>query len=477
MRKSKVVALSAIMLATIGIGVGTLTSCGGNFDGVMIWGPIEHEQLYLEAVEKFKESHPEFKAEVKFGPQGDAGAYANVSVDPQSAGSIVTFPNDQLANLKRIGALSKLSNENTKWIKENHSVASCESGKIGDSYYAYPLSADNGFVFVYNKDAFVGTSVWDEQKDGLKDGYTFRDLHKALDEKEKQNEKWKDALCIWPSGSAWYESGVFFATGGDYSVTYDEKGEQKSADCWFGYKEENGVKNFDSGLEAINCMLNTFTTEDGKVSKHFIYSDDTNPAYNDIVSIHTQADSPTPLAGIITWNNPILKEKWGENYRADVLPTLVSDSVQLGGQKKEYTWKSFSGFKLLGVNPYSEFARKSPENLTMLHELAKYLADVDASIARYEASGMGPSNNVAQENEQIKNDTWLTALNKQYNLNEGTGFRVQDSTPSNFWTPIGNFGLSLFKSVAEGEKGYFDTVLNAKRTLTSLQADIVSAAK
>ena len=164
--------------------VAAVSSCGsGKFEGVMIWGPVEHQELYLNAVAQFKKDNPDFTAEVQYGSQGDAGAYANLAVDPESGGSIFTFPNDQLINIRRIGAIAKLPAANATWIKENNVLPACEAGKIGDDYYSYPISADNGFVFVYNKDAFVDTAVWDSAADSLKEGYTFRDLYSALDER------------------------------------------------------------------------------------------------------------------------------------------------------------------------------------------------------------------------------------------------------------------------------------------------------
>ncbi|MFA6755205.1 MAG: extracellular solute-binding protein [Bacilli bacterium] len=233
--KIKLMALASAGIIALSL-TASLTSCGDStFKGVMIWGPAEHEELYLNAVEQFKKDNPTFTADVKYGSNGDAGAYGNLSVDPQSGGSIFTFPNDQLVNIKRIGAIAKLGSEDTAWIKANHVNSACEAGKIGDNYYAYPVSADNGFVFVYNKDAFVGTDIWDSDADNLKEGYTFRDLYAALDQRGTQSghEKWADGLAIWPSGSAWYESGCFFAAGGDYSVKYNEKGEQEGATCNF----------------------------------------------------------------------------------------------------------------------------------------------------------------------------------------------------------------------------------------------------
>ena len=162
--------------AAAAIGVGTaasLTSCG-SFEGILFWGPSEHEALYKALWNEFVEANPEYAdIEFQYGNKGDAGAYDGLAVDVQSGASIYTFANDQLANIVRIGGAAALPDADAKWIEENHTQAANDAGKIDGKYYGYPVSADNGYVFCYNKEAFEGTSVWDEEADNLKEGYTF----------------------------------------------------------------------------------------------------------------------------------------------------------------------------------------------------------------------------------------------------------------------------------------------------------------
>ena len=92
--------------AAAAIGVGTaasLTSCG-SFEGILFWGPSEHEALYKALWNEFVEANPEYAdIEFQYGNKGDAGAYDGLAVDVQSGASIYTFANDQLANIVRIG--------------------------------------------------------------------------------------------------------------------------------------------------------------------------------------------------------------------------------------------------------------------------------------------------------------------------------------------------------------------------------------
>lgn len=484
MKKTKL--LMAFAAAAIGVGTAaSLTSCG-SFEGILFWGPSEHEALYKALWNEFVEANPEYAdIEFQYGNKGDAGAYDGLAVDVQSGASIYTFANDQLANIVRIGAAAALPDADAKWIEENHTQAANDAGKIDGKYYGYPVSADNGYVFCYNKEAFEGTSVWDKETDNLKAGYTFRDLYKALDEKGLDKETgydWSNGLVLWACGSAWYESGVFFGTGGDYSIKFDSEGKQESAECWFGYTEdESGNKDYTIGLEAARCMVNSYTNEDGSISKHFMYSDDEKPAYNDLVSKYI-AEKSRPLAGVVSWNNgAVFESKWGDNYRATVLPTLEAKTKQLAGDGTKYTWKTFGGYKLMGINPYSAFARKDPQNLTILRELAQFLTGYEASMDRFEASGLGPSNLEAQQNEAVQASPFLSALADQYALtnDEGKniGYRVQDSTPTNFWDPVAAFGKNLYEKISTGKDDGYGSEESIKPTLERLQLDIESATK
>ena len=228
-------------------------------------------------------------------------------------------------------------------------------------------------------------------------------------------------------------------------------------------------------------MLNSYTNEDGSISKHFMYSDDQTPAYNDLVTQYI-ANKDKPLAGIVSWNNgAVFGENWGDNYRAAVLPTLESKTAQLGGTGKEYTWKTFGGYKLMGINPYSAFARKDPENLNILRELAQFLTGYKASMDRFNATGLGPSNLEAQQDEKVQESPFLSALAEQYALTDAEGnnigYRVQDSTPTNFWDPIAAFGKNLYEKTRAGADDGYGSEESIKKTLETLQSDIVSATK
>ena len=67
---------------------------------------------------------------------------------------------------------------------------------------------------------------------------------------------------------------------------------------------------------------------------------------------------------------------------------------------------SFGGYKLVGVNKYSKAQFSS-------HVLALYLTSADSQLQRYKTRGLIPTNTEALEDNEIKNDPALKAINDQ----------------------------------------------------------------
>lgn len=513
MKKSLCIILAVLLVA---VAVVTLVACnneeGGEEKAILIWGPAEHESIYLKYANQFKEEHAEALAGYKFQYEGsgDAGAYAAMNIDPQRGAAVYTFANDQTANLRNLSALAVLNEEQLAWSRGHNSATAVESTKLGDKYVAYPLQADNGYFMYYNKDAFKGTSVWDEANDTLKAGYTFRQLYAALDERATQpgGEMWAKGKVTWAMGDSWYMSGVFFSVGGDYEVIYDNKGAQIGADCWFSYTLPEGKKGWQNGdytvgYDAFQAAKNTITVSntDNTVNPHFAYTDGDKQGLNDYIDLHTNPDNQAykdaPLAAAVcgTWKAKVLSDAWGDNYGATVLPTLETDDGEL------FQMKNFAGYKNLGVNPLcgyisdgKDYADKQAR-LALMHELAQYFCGKEISLERHAATGAGPASLTALEDPEIKADLALIALNKQYELvckypmnysvaalrgqpvGNGVGYRNQDSVPANYWTPIQEYGQLMFTEFSSGKLDKFSTEAAIKDKLADLQASIAKAAQ
>ena len=414
-----------------------LSAC--NTKVIMIWGPGDHEDIYMEYLRQFEKDHKDELAGYTFqyAGSGDAGAYSAMSTDSSTVG-VYTFANDQMANLINLNALAVVSGDNLKWSEEHNIKAAYDATQFSDGkYYAYPLQADNGYYLYYNKAAFKGTKV--AEADGtLKDEFTFRDLYAALDETTQTSTytdaagktvtaNWRNSIITWPLGDSWYASGVFFAVGADYYVEYDSNGKQTdNTEAWFGWTNEKDPTNKDVdlydyqiGMNAYQCLKNTFTNKDGSVNSHYMYSDGASFPLNDYITYYTDVNDAqhwgkTPLAAVVcgTWKAQELQKAWGDDYAATWLPIVENDAGQ------RFAMKNFAGYKHMGVNPQCDFVINAGDDafahLTLLHKLAQYLSGPDISVARYKATGAGPANLDALKNEEIAKDAALAALNKQY---------------------------------------------------------------
>jgi arabinogalactan oligomer/maltooligosaccharide transport system substrate-binding protein len=504
MKKKNVFAMVSL-LALVAAGA-SLSSCGSKSETFMIWGPEEHRDLYTQLGEEFKKANPDFPGTFAYAANGDAGAYSNMSIDPEAGASVYTFANDMLNNLNRLGALAPLLGDNLTWAQGKNNAASVEAGKIGGKYYGYPVQADNGYYMYFRKDVFKDTDVWDSTTQSLKAGYTFRDLYKAIDAKAATDTSLKDAKVTWAIGDAWYVSGAFFAVGGNYNVTYDDKGTQTAAKCWFSYDADVDAAGTTciNGLNASYGMLNTITDaptsgrKGTKLNSHFMFSDGDKQPLNDNISKYASKDETknnrTPLVAAVcgTWKAKEIKTFWGDDYAATFLPKLEC-------YDGDYQWKNFCGFKLMGVNPLSTFAAKDDVHLAWAHKVAQFMSDKESQLLRYNSTGAGPSNLEALQDDAVKSDVALKALNAQYDyvcnypnttqvvdkagasqagkaIDNGLGFRIQDSVPANYWTPLASFGNNLYNEVKTGTFDKFRTDGNIRRTTNQLQADVQAAA-
>ena len=479
---------------------------------ILVWGPGDHEELYMQFLNKFAEEHKEQLGgyHFEYAGSGDAGAYGAMNIDPTTGAGVYTFANDQMANLRNLGALAEIRGDNLAWSKENNDPDAVDATILGANadgtprYYAYPLQADNGYYMYYNKAAFKGAPFADSN--GLiNKPYTFRDMYEWLESKSDTVEadgvtNWHNGLVTWAIGDSWYVSGVFFSVGGDYDVQYDSNGKQKSAECWFAYHDTPADwrdEDMTIGFDAYECLKNSITDANGKVSSHYLYTDGDKAGLNDFIDTYSNKGDPLykdegPLAAAVcgTWKAKQLRTAWGDDYAATVLPMLETDDGEM------FQMKNFRGYKHMGVNPMCKFAQESAENLALLHELAQYLCGLEPSIARYEATGAGPALKAALQNEKVASDAALTALNNQYNIvcnypanysnkdlvgkpiGNGKGYRDQDSVPANYWTPIQQFGNALYNELSgKTALSKFKDEDTIRKALQDLQAQIRDAAQ
>ena len=306
-------------------------------------------------IENFKAAHPDNNYTINVGVQTEGDCSKVVLNDPTAAADVFTFADDQFNSLLNGGALQQVLDGADDVIANNtpESIAAA-TGNDGN-LYAYPATADNGYFMFYNKEYFT--------EDDVKSFNTMLDKAAAAGK-----------YVGFPMSNAWYFYSWFKGAGLEMRVT------------------EDGVTN--------TCNWNaTDTPITGVQVVEALLAIASNPGFK-------EADSDPFVAGVKdgsiiagvsgTWNANVAAEAWGDNYAATKLPTYT-----VAGQ--EVQMASFSGFKLVGVNPYSE-------NLGAAMDFAAFMTNEESQVSRFAMRRQGPSNTKALASEVVQAEPAIAAI-------------------------------------------------------------------
>lgn len=326
---------------------------------------------------------------------------------------IYCFAQDQFSRLVEGGALSKLGVKASEFVKENNTAASAAACASGSDYYAYPLTADNGYFMYYNKEVITDESHLDSLEDLIQDcedaGYNF---------------------SMETNTSAWYLASFFMAYDKDMKQlchsnwTTDEKGKFTGVDDT--YNSDNGV----IASRGIQKLVKSTASHSSSTT--------------------SDLDAATKSAVLVsgTWAYTDVKNILGDNMGVAPLPSFTVDG-------NKYHMGSYTGYKLMGVKPQSDAVKASN-----LHKLAQYLTGYDGQMQRLKEAGWGPSNKKAQESDEFKNNPALSALAIQ-----NTYATTQGQIHGSWW--------DIAKVIADGLKeAETDNVTQIKAVLQKYEDDI-----
>ena len=137
----------------------------------------------------------------------------------------------------------------------------------------------------------------------------------------------------------------------------------------------------------------------------------------------------TLVAGVNgTWRANDAAEVWGDNYAACKLPTYT-----LNGEQVQMA--SFSGFKLIGVNPHSS-------NVGAAMLLADYVTNEENEILRFQQRAQGPSNTNALAAASSPALTAVVAQSEYANLQRVGG---------NYWASAETLGQICVNGNPDGK--------------------------
>ena len=357
-----------------------------------VWGSQEDQAMLKEMCNAYAAANPDKNYKFLYGVQSESDAADKVLNDPESGPDVFAFASDQINKLIQAGALARIGGAILDDIKAVNSPESIDAATVTISgeerTYAYPMTGDNTFFLYYDSSKLTAEDV--------------KSLDRMLEVAAETGKQ--VAFKLYDDG--WYLSSFFFADPElYYKVTYSDDLTESSVSI--NYDNANG-------LEVMKALRSYFA----------------NPALSanvDDSKIIAGIQSGTIIAAVSgTWNKTQIEAVWGDNMAVAVLP-----SATIGG--KQIALNGFFGYKLIGVNGYSQ-------NKGEAHKLAQWLTNEQNQLLRFQTRGFGPTNKVVKASAEVQNDKVISVV-----LQQSEYFRTQKGVPGAYWTPM----ASLTKQFAD----------------------------
>ena len=353
-----------------------------------VWGAEEDEALLQELFDSFQ-SHYAGQAsfQITYQPQSESNCKDALLGDLEGGADVFAFADDQVAALAAAGGLDPIENEAS--VRNASLPAAVEAASVGNTLYAYPLTADNGYFLYYNKAYFTEQDV--------------QSLDQML-EIAAQAEK----LIAMDWSSAWYVYAFFGNTGLEVGL---------NEDGLTNYCTWNSTDNPIRGTDVARAMLDIVAS----------------PAFANRPDAEFLAGvrDGSVVAGISgVWNAVAIEEAWGDNMGAAKLPTYTCAGRQV-------QMASFSGCKLIGVNAYSQH----PE---WAARLAEWITSEENQRLRFELRGQGPANINAANSQEVQSSLAIAALLEQSNYSQ------LQRVGGKFWDPVSEFSTSMAQGNPSG---------------------------
>lgn len=346
-----------------------------------VWGAEEDEALLSEMIESFKANYAEMADfDITFVAQSESTCKDTLLGDPEAGADVFAFADDQLMVMVAAGVLEEVPDADN--IKAANVEGAVSAASVGDTLYAYPMTADNGYFLYYNKAYFSEEDV------------------KTLDamlEVAAANEK----KIVMDFSSGWYLYSFFGNTGMEVGLN------------------EDGISNY--------C---TWNATDGDIKgtdvAEAMLAIAENPGFasmedGDFVAGVKDGSVIAGVSGV--WNATALEEAWGKNYGAVKLPTYTCAG-------KQVQMASFAGYKMLGVNAYSA-------NKEWAEKFAEWITNEENQTLRFEKRGQGPSNTKAGASEEVSKSPAIQALISQ------SQYASLQRIGAAYWDPVSEFGKTM----------------------------------
>lgn len=353
-----------------------------------VWGSEEDEALLKEIFSTFQDHYrDQANFQITYQAQSESSCKDALLENLEGGADVFTFADDQVAALAAAGALEPL--EQAENIRAANLPASVLAASVGDTLYAYPLTADNGCFLYYNKEYFSESDI--------------KSLNRMVEIAAEQ-----ERLVTMDWSSAWYVYSFFGNTGLEVGV---------NDDGLTNYCTWNRSDGPIRGIDVAQAMM------DLAASPGFASRTDTE--------FLKGVQDGSVIAGVSgVWNDVAIQEAWGEHTGASKLPSYTCKNQQV-------QMASFSGCKLIGVNAYSQYPQWSAR-------LAEWISNQDNQTLRFERRGQGPSNINAANSPAVQESPAIAALLAQ------SEFSQLQRVSGKFWDPVAAFAESMAKGNPSG---------------------------
>lgn len=332
-------------------------------------------------IESFQEEYAnEATFEITIVDNPDADTKKNLLGDIHNGADVFPMPDDQLYGMIAAGALSPVVDADT--VRSENLEDAISAASYNDILYAYPFSADNGYFLYYDKNYFTEEDV--------------KTLDRIL-EVAAENEK-KFSMEF---DSGWYLYTFFGLTGLEFGINDDGV----TNHCNWN-STENDIK----GVDVTEALL-SITSNPGFLSQ----PNDT------LVDGIRSGEVIAGIGGI--WNAVDIAKIWGDDYGACKLPTYTCAG-------KQVQMSSFTGYKMMGVNAYSE-------HTDWAHKLAQWLTNEENQTLRFVEISQGPSNKKAASSDAVSQVPAIVAVIDQSQY--GTLQRVGNS----YWDACSSYAKTI----------------------------------
>ena len=352
-----------------------------------MWGAEEDQELLRTIADNFIKEYGNYggKITINLGTQSESTAKDTVLTDPTAAADVYAFADDQLNELVQAGALQEVQ-LNADDVKSRNTAASVDAATVNGKLYAFPLAADKGSFMFYDKSFFT--------EDDVKSLDTMLEKAAAAGKKVSMDV-----------ANGWYLYSFYAGAGLNLNLADD------------------GVNTVCNWNEAPGADVTQAVIDICKNPGFIALKDE---------EFTGKLKDGTLVAGVNgTWRANDAAEVWGDNYAACKLPTYT-----LNGEQVQMA--SFSGYKLVGVNPHSA-------NVGVAMMLADYITNEDNQAKRFNDRQLGPSNIAVNESEAVQSAPAIAALAEQ------SDYATLQRVGANYWSSAASLGEILVSGDTQGK--------------------------